>query len=209
MDVLETLRETIVSVQNEISSGVERLRFSVAPSSAAEKKCVTDAVDEIVKTTAGSDMLLKYQLSLDQMSIVADEGARLANLCSTRMGRAQQMCKERADAIMAIDSFLRNITEMEKKIRDLNKQVDKLTRFCNQTEQAMTYLEALCQIVRTEEEMDLLRQQSRSVATIINMDPSPALVLNTSVRPSDEVREQQEEVMLEEFLSGKIPASFQ
>ncbi|KAE9415435.1 hypothetical protein Angca_006848, partial [Angiostrongylus cantonensis] len=161
----------------------------------------TDAVDEIVKTTAGSDMLLKYQLSLDQMSIVADEGARLANLCSTRMGRAQQMCKERADAIMAIDSFLRNITEMEKKIRDLNKQVDKLTRFCNQTEQAMTYLEALCQIVRTEEEMDLLRQQSRSVATIINMDPSPALVLN--IRPSDEVREQQEEVMLEEFLSGK------
>ncbi|KAJ1355756.1 hypothetical protein KIN20_013289 [Parelaphostrongylus tenuis] len=93
-------------------------------------------------------MLLKFQLSLDQMSIVADEGARLANLCSTRMGRAQQMCKERADAIMTIDSFLRNTSEMEKKIRDLSKQVDKLSRFCNQAEQAMTYLDALCHIVR-------------------------------------------------------------
>ncbi|EPB72339.1 hypothetical protein ANCCEY_08576 [Ancylostoma ceylanicum] len=152
---------------------------------------------------------VRFQLSLDQMRIVADEGARLANLCSTRMGRAQQMCKERADAVMAIDSFLRNSSDMERKIRDLNKQVDKLVRFCNQTEQAMTHLEALNSIVRTEEEVDLIRQQTRSAATIINMDPSPspALVLNTSIRPNDEAREKQEEVMLEEFLSGKKPAS--
>ncbi|KAL6729111.1 hypothetical protein Aduo_000196 [Ancylostoma duodenale] len=119
------------------------------------------------------------------------------------------MCKERADAVMAIDSFLRNSSDMEKKIRELNKQVDKLVRFCNQTEQAMTHLEALNTIVRTEEEVDLIRQQTRSAATIINMDPSPspALVLNTSIRPCDEAREKQEEVMLEEFLSGKKPAS--
>ncbi|ETN78810.1 hypothetical protein NECAME_10110, partial [Necator americanus] len=188
---------------------VERLRFNVAPSLAGQQKSVSEAVDEIVKTSAGSDMLLKFQLSLDQMSIVADEGVRLANLCSTRMGRAQQMCKERADAVMAIDSFLRNSSDMEKKIRDLNRQVDKLVRFCNQTEQAMTYLEALNQIVRTEEEVDLIRQQARSAATIINMDPSPALVLNTSIRPADEDRERQEEVMLEEFLSGKKPASME
>ncbi|KIH61956.1 hypothetical protein ANCDUO_07766 [Ancylostoma duodenale] len=63
------------------------------------------------------------------------------------------MCKERADAVMAIDSFLRNSSDMEKKIRELNKQVDKLVRFCNQTEQAMTHLEALNTIVRTEEEV--------------------------------------------------------
>ncbi|VDM63037.1 unnamed protein product [Angiostrongylus costaricensis] len=114
-------------------------------------------------------LVTRFQLSLDQMGIVADEGARLANLCSTRMGRAQQMCKERADAIMTIDSFLRNISEMEKKIRDLNKQVDKLTRFCNQTEQAMTYLEALCQIVRTENEVLLSRKVERSVLSNKNL----------------------------------------
>ncbi|VDP08082.1 unnamed protein product [Heligmosomoides polygyrus] len=85
------------------------------------------------------------------MRAEADEGARLANLCSTRMGRAQQMCKERADAVMAIDSFLRNTSDMERKIRDLNKQVD------------------------------LIRQQTRSASSIINMEPSAALVLNTSV----------------------------
>ncbi|KAK6030734.1 hypothetical protein OSTOST_03121, partial [Ostertagia ostertagi] len=118
------------------------------------------------------------------MRMVADEGVRLANLCSTRMGRAQQMCKERADAVMAIDSFLRNTSDMDRKIKDLNRQmckeradavmaidsflrntsdmdrkikdlnrqVDKLVRFCNQAEQAMTHLEALATVVRTEEE---------------------------------------------------------
>nr|CDJ96985.1 Hypothetical protein CBG03831 [Haemonchus contortus] len=123
------------------------------------------------------------------------------------MGRAQQMCKERADAVMAIDSFLRNTADMDRKIKDLNKQVDKLVRFCNQTEQAMTHLEALATVVRTEEEVDLIRQQTRSVSSIINIEPSAALVLNTSVQPNDENRERLEEVMLEEFLSGKKPDS--
>ncbi|XGW19162.1 hypothetical protein V3C99_003188 [Haemonchus contortus] len=207
MEMLDTLRETIVTVQNEITSGVERLRFNVSPSLAAQQRYVTEAVDEIVKTAAGSDLLLKFQLSLDQMRMVADEGVRLANLCSTRMGRAQQMCKERADAVMAIDSFLRNTADMDRKIKDLNKQVDKLVRFCNQTEQAMTHLEALATVVRTEEEVDLIRQQTRSVSSIINIEPSAALVLNTSVQPNDENRERLEEVMLEEFLSGKKPDS--
>ncbi|PIO74792.1 hypothetical protein TELCIR_03198 [Teladorsagia circumcincta] len=149
----------------------------------------------------------RFQLSLDQMRMVADEGVRLANLCSTRMGRAQQMCKERADAVMAIDSFLRNTSDMDRKIKDLNRQVDKLVRFCNQAEQAMTHLEALATVVRTEEEVDLIRQQTRSVSSIINIEPSAALVLNTSVQPTDENRERLEEVMLEEFLSGKKPDS--
>lgn len=205
--MLDTLRETIVNVQNEISMGVERLRFNIAPSLAAQQKYVTETVDEIVKTSAGSDMLLKFQLSLEQMRAVADEGVRLANLCSTRMGRAQQMCKERADGVMAIDSFLRNTSDMDKKIRELNKQVDKLVRFCNQTEQAMTHLEALMTIARTEEEMDLIRQQTRSASKIINMEPAAAVALNSSMQPSNETIERQEEVMLEEFLSGEQPTS--
>ncbi|KAK6008897.1 hypothetical protein OSTOST_26205 [Ostertagia ostertagi] len=83
----------------------------------------------------------------------------------------------------------------------LMKGVDKLVRFCNQAEQAMTHLEALATVV------DLIRQQTRSVSSIINIEPSAALVLNTSVQPSDENRERLEEVMLEEFLSGKKPDS--
>ncbi|EYC12098.1 hypothetical protein Y032_0048g1610 [Ancylostoma ceylanicum] len=43
------------------------------------------------ETTKLKKKYVKFQLSLDQMRIVADEGARLANLCSTRMGRAQQV----------------------------------------------------------------------------------------------------------------------
>ncbi|KAK5966633.1 hypothetical protein GCK32_022527 [Trichostrongylus colubriformis] len=65
------------------------------------------------------------------MQAVADEGVRLANLCSTRMGRAQQMCKERADAVMAIDSFLRNTSDMDRKIKDLNRQVTGFHLSCN------------------------------------------------------------------------------
>ncbi|VDO24112.1 unnamed protein product [Haemonchus placei] len=119
------------------------------------------SLEEAIKLDNGIFLLLygcamfRFQLSLDQMRMVADEGVRLANLCSTRMGRAQQMCKERADAVMAIDSFLRNTADMDRKIKDLNKQVDKLVRFCNQTEQAMTHLEALATVVRTEEEASL------------------------------------------------------
>uniref|UniRef100_A0A1I7XMW7 Charged multivesicular body protein 7 n=1 Tax=Heterorhabditis bacteriophora TaxID=37862 RepID=A0A1I7XMW7_HETBA len=144
--------------------------------------------------------MLWFQVSLEQMRNVSDEGVRLANLCSTRMGRAQQMCKERADAVMSIDSFLRNTSDIEKRIRELNKQVDKLVRFCKQTEQTMTHLEALDIIVRTEDEIDMIRQQTKNAAAIINIEPSP-VVLNTIARPGNADREKQEEVMLEEFLS--------
>ncbi|CAI4221692.1 unnamed protein product [Auanema sp. JU1783] len=200
--MLGTLRDALANVQNEIAIGVERIRSNVAPSALTiQQKCVEEAVDDIIKTTAGGELLLKFQCNLQEMREKADEGARLANLCSTRMGRAQQMCKERADAVLSIDSFLRNPYDIDKQLRDLHKQVDKLQRFCNQTEQALTHLEGLQIVAQTEEEVELIRQQARTASTIIIMDSGPATILTAPTRPDDEVKQKQEEVMLEEFLS--------
>ena len=84
------------------------------------------------------------------------------------------MCMERANPVMDIDNFLRNTTEIDNKIKDLNRKVDKLVRFCNQTEQALTHLEALSTVAKSEEEVNVIRQQSRSAMTIINMDSGPS-----------------------------------
>ena len=142
--------------------------------------------------------VFRFQISLEEMRSTADEGARLANLCSTRMGRAQQvlhfsnickqrnpfqMCLERAESVMEIDTFLRNTTELENKIKDLNRKVDKLVRFCNQTEQAMTHLEALNVVAKSEEEVNLIRQQAKSAMTIINMDAGPTTLAGETCLP--------------------------
>ncbi|PAV75911.1 hypothetical protein WR25_01222 [Diploscapter pachys] len=129
----------------------------IAPNN--NQKSIDATINEIVNTNAGSELLLKYQTTLQEMRQASEESARLANLCSTRMGRSQQMCKERADAVLEIDNFLRDTSEFDKTIRDINKQVDKLVRFCQQTEQALTHLEALDKIVQTEDEVELIRQQ--------------------------------------------------
>ncbi|EFO90494.1 hypothetical protein GCK72_000695 [Caenorhabditis remanei] len=204
MEMLNTLRDTLSSVQAELSTGVEKLRMNVTANMAAQQKVSTESVNEILNTSAGNELLQNFQNLITEVEENGAEGGRLANLCSTRMGRCQQMCKEKADAVMEIDEFLRNSAEFDKKIREINAQITKLARFCNQTEQAMTYLEALCEVAHTEGEVDLIRQQARSAATIVQIEcESPSVLTSLRSRPEDAVKAQQEEVMLEEFLSSK------
>ncbi|CAA21598.1 Dysbindin protein homolog [Caenorhabditis elegans] len=205
MDMLNTLRDTLSSVQAELSTGVEKLRMNVSANIVAQQKVSTESVNEILNTSAGNELLQNFQNLITEVEENGAEGGRLANLCSTRMGRCQQMCKEKADAVMEIDEFLRNSVEFDKKIREINAQISKLTRFCNQTEQAMTYLEALCEVAHTEGEVDLIRQQAKSAATIVQIECESPSVLTSALRsrPEDAVKAQQEEVMLEEFLSSK------
>ncbi|CAD6190872.1 unnamed protein product [Caenorhabditis auriculariae] len=203
MEMLSALRDTINTVSTELSTGVEKLRMNVASNVLAQQTVASDTINEIVNTKAGSDLLLRFQTKLEEIKANGEESARLANLCSTRMGRSQQMCKERSDAVMTIDEFVRNPADFEKKIREINNQLTKLTRFCNQTEQAMTHLEALSEIVRAEEEVDLIRQQSRTAATIVQIESPNVLSGEIRSRPGDEARAHQEELMLEEFLSAE------
>ncbi|CAJ0944397.1 unnamed protein product, partial [Mesorhabditis belari] len=199
--MLGSIRDTLLTVQNELSNGVERLRVNVTPTLAVQR-CPVETINELVNTSAGSDLLLKYQTQLDQMQTVSDEGVRLANLCSTRLGRAQQMCRERADAVLNIDTFLRSIQDVDKRIREIGKQVEKLQRFCDQTELAFAHLEGLCMVVRAEEEVELIRERARVVASLVPpVTPPPSVFPPPAVQASDTVRAQQEEVMLEEFLS--------
>ncbi|CAJ0566368.1 unnamed protein product, partial [Mesorhabditis spiculigera] len=72
------------------------------------------------------------------------------------------MCRERADAVLTIDTFLRSIQEVDKRIRDINKQVDKLQRFCDQTEQAITHLDGLCMVATAESEVELIQDRAQS-----------------------------------------------
>uniref|UniRef100_A0A8R1E593 Dysbindin n=2 Tax=Caenorhabditis japonica TaxID=281687 RepID=A0A8R1E593_CAEJA len=207
MEMLNTLRDTLSSVQAELSTGVEKLRMNVTASMVAQEKVSTESINEVLNTAAGSELFQNFQSLISEVEENGAEGGRLANLCSTRMGRCQQMCKEKADAVMEIDDFLRCSAEFDKKIREITSQLTKVTRFCNQTEQAMTYLEALCEVAHTEGEVDLIRQQARSAATIVQIEQDSPSVLTFSsavrARPEDAVQAQQEEVMLEEFLSSK------
>ncbi|UMM11770.1 hypothetical protein L5515_000887 [Caenorhabditis briggsae] len=205
MDMFNTLRDTFSSVQAELSTGVEKLRMNVT-ANMAQQKVSNESVNEVLNTSAGNELLQNFQNLITEVEENGAEGGRLANLCSTRMGRCQQMCKEKADAVMEIDDFLRNSAEFDKKIRGINSQIIKLTRFCNQTEQAMTYLEALCEVAHTEGEVDLIRQQARSAATIVQIEcDSPSVLTSAALRtrPEDAAKAQQEEMMLEEFLSSK------
>ncbi|CAO4361022.1 Protein CBG03831 [Caenorhabditis briggsae] len=205
MDMFNTLRDTFSSVQAELSTGVEKLRMNVT-ANMAQQKVSNESVNEVLNTSAGNELLQNFQNLITEVEENGAEGGRLANLCSTRMGRCQQMCKEKADAVMEIDDFLRNSAEFDKKIREINSQIIKLTRFCNQTEQAMTYLEALCEVAHTEGEVDLIRQQARSAATIVQIEcDSPSVLTSAALRtrPEDAAKAQQEEMMLEEFLSSK------
>ncbi|PIC50460.1 hypothetical protein B9Z55_001345 [Caenorhabditis nigoni] len=205
MDMFNTLRDTFSSVQAELSTGVEKLRMNVT-ANMAQQKVSNESVNEVFNTSAGNELLQNFQNLITEVEENGAEGGRLANLCSTRMGRCQQMCKEKADAVMEIDDFLRNSAEFDKKIREINSQIIKLTRFCNQTEQAMTYLEALCEVAHTEGEVDLIRQQARSAATIVQIEcDSPSVLTSAALRtrPEDAAKAQQEEMMLEEFLSSK------
>lgn len=53
----------------------------------------------------------RYQLSIEMIEQMNEENIRLANLCSTRLGRAQQMCNERAEAVLACYSHLRSFKQ--------------------------------------------------------------------------------------------------
>lgn len=56
----------------------------------------------------------RYQLNIEMMEQMNDENIRLANLCSTRMGRVQQMCNERAEVVMACYNHLRTLDQIRK-----------------------------------------------------------------------------------------------
>ncbi|VDK50597.1 unnamed protein product, partial [Gongylonema pulchrum] len=100
-------------------------------------------------------------------------------------------------------------------VRDLNRKIDKLNRFCLQTEQAMTHLEALRIVARTEAEITALKSDLKKEKTRINHflkfeNNSPdGAALSSSILNQDEFRRQDqfdaererlEEVALEEFL---------
>ncbi|CAB3410900.1 unnamed protein product [Caenorhabditis bovis] len=194
MEMLSSLGDMLNTVQSELSTGVERLRQNVSTNIVSQQKISSESINEILNTQAGNQLLSQFQVMIKEIVENGDEGARLANLCSTRMGRTQQLAKERAEAVMEIDSFMRNSSDFDRRIREINSQLIKLQRFCNQTEQAMTYLEALCEVARTEDEVDLIRQQARSAATIVQIESeTPSILTSIGQRKEDDDKQHQEE----------------
>ncbi|VIO95412.1 Uncharacterized protein BM_BM7254 [Brugia malayi] len=210
--MLGSIFDALVTVQNELTSSVQKLRNAT---SSAVQRSSSEAIASLLKTQAGSNLLLKYQLSIETMEQINDENIRLANLCSTRMGRAQQMCNERAEVILACHNHLRTLSETTKELVDLNNKISKLSRFCLQTEIAMTHLEALQIIADAETDIasmkNDLRKEKAKISNflkfsnnILEVGHSP-MALNQSELPlrnqSNLEKERLEEVALEEFLS--------
>ncbi|VDM96132.1 unnamed protein product [Thelazia callipaeda] len=100
---------------------------------------------------------LRYQLSIEMIEQMNDENIRLANLCSTRMGRTQQMCNERAEALLACYNNLKLLKQTFVELDDLNCKIIKLSRFCSQTERALTHLEGLQIVADTEGEISVMK----------------------------------------------------
>uniref|UniRef100_A0A915Q284 Uncharacterized protein n=1 Tax=Setaria digitata TaxID=48799 RepID=A0A915Q284_9BILA len=209
--MLGSLRDALVTVHNELTSSVQKLRGSASPTL---ERCSSEAVAALLKTQAGSNLLLKYQLNIEMIEQMNDENIRLANLCSTRMGRAQQMCNERAEAILACHDHLRSLNKARKELEDLNNKINKLNRFCQQTELAMTYLEALVIVADTEAEItsmkdDLKKDKARinnflEFINNVNANHSPLALSQDNQRLQkqfDLEKERLEEVALEEFLN--------
>uniref|UniRef100_A0A0R3RT47 Uncharacterized protein n=1 Tax=Elaeophora elaphi TaxID=1147741 RepID=A0A0R3RT47_9BILA len=210
--MLGSLFDALVTVQNELTNGVQKLRSTT---SSAVQRSSSEAIASLLKTQAGSNLLLKYQLNIETMEQMNDENIRLANLCSTRMGRAQQMCNERAEVILACYNHLRTLNQTTKELMDLNSKISKLNRFCLQTELAMTHLEALLIIGDTEAEIASMKSDIRKEKAQINnflkfSNNILGVGHSSSALNQDELRlqnqfnlenERLEEVALEEFLS--------
>ncbi|VDM94217.1 unnamed protein product, partial [Onchocerca ochengi] len=160
-----SLFDALVAVQNELTNSVQKLRSTT---SSTLQRNSSEAIASLLKTQAGSNLLLKYQLNIEMMEQMNDENIRLANLCSTRMGRAQQMCNERAEAILACYSHLRSLNETTKELIDLNNKISKLNRFCLQTELAMTHLEALVIVADTDADIASMKSDLRKEKAKIN-----------------------------------------
>ncbi|EFO21084.1 hypothetical protein LOAG_07402 [Loa loa] len=210
--MLGSLFDALVTVQNELANSVQKLR-STTPS--AVQRSSSEAIASLLKTQAGSNLLLKYQLNIEMIEQMNDENIRLANLCSTRMGRAQQMCNERAEVILACYNHLRTLNQTTKELIDLNNKINKLNRFCLQTEQAMTHLEGLLIIADTEADIafmksDLKKEKAKissflkSCNNIMDVGHSPLALNQDELRLQSQFnleKEHLEEVALEEFLS--------
>ncbi|GMR53726.1 hypothetical protein PMAYCL1PPCAC_23921, partial [Pristionchus mayeri] len=198
--MLGGLRETLKSIQDEISEGVENLRkITMGDDGDNIDRLRYEAVEKMVSSSAGGHLLVKYQSELLQIREKTEMNIRLADLCSTRMGRAQQDCTEKANGFIHMENFLRDNSEINDSLYTIGQQLDKLSRFCIQTEAAMTHLEGLAVVLDSEGKVDEIRKRSGRISQIIT---APSSSLATRPREiSDGTKERQEEVMLEEFLS--------
>ncbi|CAG9540643.1 unnamed protein product [Cercopithifilaria johnstoni] len=210
--MLGSLYDAFVTVQNELTNSVRKLRNTT---SSAVQRSSSEAIASLLKTQAGSNLLLQYQLNIETIQQMNNENIRLANLCSTRMGRAQQMCNERAEVILACYNHLRTLDQTTKELMDLNSKISKLSRFCLQTERAMTHLEALLIIADTETDIasmkDDMRKEKAQINNFLKFSNNILDVGHSSLALNqDEQRlqhqfnfdkEHLEEVALEEFLS--------
>ncbi|TKR93601.1 hypothetical protein L596_008023 [Steinernema carpocapsae] len=140
--VVGSIKDTLASMQHELSHSVQKLRLgtSAAPSL---QTCTDNAIASIVVSEAGSNLMLKYQLHLQQIHDMGAEAARLSNVCSTRMGNLHQMCQEHGHAMIEISEKLRSLPAVRAQIRELNRDLKKVNRFLLQTEIALKNLESI------------------------------------------------------------------
>ncbi|KAK0425091.1 hypothetical protein QR680_009023 [Steinernema hermaphroditum] len=149
--VVSSIRDTLLSVQNELTHSVQKLRLggSAAPSLQA---CSDEAIAAIVTSDAGSNLVLKYQLHLQQIHDMGAEAARLSNICSTRMGNLHQTSLEHGRTMVEFSEDVHRLPVLGSQIRELNRDLHKINRFLLQTEIALKNLECIHEKVALQQE---------------------------------------------------------
>eukprot|EP00080_Pristionchus_pacificus_P007401 PDM67421.1 protein kinase [Pristionchus pacificus] len=175
MIMLGGLRDTLKNIQDEISMGMVNLRKMTTGNEGDEKEIERlryETMDKVTSSSAGGNLLLKYGDDLDIIRTKAEENIRMADLCSTRIGRAQQECTERANDFIQLENFLREHKTISDSMYSIEQQLEKLSRFCTQTETAMTQLEGLAIISESERNVYEIRKRSGKLSQVIHVSTS-------------------------------------
>jgi len=141
--MLEAIRDRLIKTPTElITASLEGLGLSLSTST-PESQTASQVLIAFAETDDGRELQKHYTAQLRAIHEAAEENVRLANVTSTRMGTIQQLCNERAKRVLAVHEELRNLPLISRQLRLIDGQIDKLQRFCEQTELAMHQLEVL------------------------------------------------------------------
>ncbi|GMT28654.1 hypothetical protein PFISCL1PPCAC_19951 [Pristionchus fissidentatus] len=197
--MLGGLRETLKGIQDEMCEGMENLRKMTLRTEGDDVERLRYETINVVSSSAGGNLLMKYDNEVEEVKKTTDRNIRFADLCSTRLGRVQQESMEKATTTIQLDNFLRYNKRINESLRIIEQQMEKVARFCLQTEGAITHLEALSIVLESEGKVNEIRKRSCRLSQVVSV--APPLVTAQPREASEEMRDKQEEIMLEEFLS--------
>uniref|UniRef100_A0A914W0H7 Uncharacterized protein n=1 Tax=Plectus sambesii TaxID=2011161 RepID=A0A914W0H7_9BILA len=124
--MLEAFKEKLQTVQQDLSSGIQKLRTRKSPSfyslsSASTSSGLTGSVSapSLVDANAGAEILDYYQRSWQLTHELSEDNARAANACSDRLRTLQDVCRRDAAGIAFINRDAAVLPKLAEELSDL------------------------------------------------------------------------------------------